>query len=64
MSKLKNNRDVINWYQYQTSDGKNLRLTNLGLVQTSDWYKRRTRTNVGIVQTSDGTNVRPVQMPD
>jgi len=31
---------------------------NVGLVQTSDWYKRRT------VQTSDSTNVEPVQTSD
>ena len=44
----------------QTSDGTNIRLTNVGQykrrtstnigpVQTSDWYKRRTSTNVGRV---------------
>jgi len=42
----------------QTSDGANLRLTNVGPVKTSDWYKRRT------VQTSDSTNVEPVQTSD
>ena len=38
----------------QTSDGKNIRLTNVGPVQTSDHYKRQTGTHVGPVQTSDG----------
>ena len=42
----------------QTSDGTNIRLTNVGRYkrrtrQTSDQYKRRTSTNVGLVQTSD-----------
>ena len=36
----------------QTSDGTNLRLTNVGLVQTLDWDKRRT------VQTSDQNKPR------
>ena len=53
----------------QTSDGANLRLTNVGPVKTSDQLKRRTGTNVGqykrrTVQTSDSTNVEPVQTPD
>ena len=39
----------------QTSDGTNLRLTNVGPVQTSDQYKRQTAgTNIGPVQTLDG----------
>ena len=48
----------------QTSDGTNIRLTNVGQ------YKRRTSTNIGPVQTSDrykrqtGTNVVPVQTSD
>ena len=51
------------WYQYkrwthkrrtlQRSDNTNVGLTNVGLVQMSDRYKRRTETNVGLVQTSD-----------
>ena len=45
-------------YQYkrrrqQTSDSTNVGRTNVGPVQTSDQYKRRTITNVGLVQTSD-----------
>ena len=53
------------WIQeVQTSDGTNIRLTNVGQ------YKRRTSTNIGPVQTSDqykrqtGTNVGPVQTSD
>jgi len=48
----------------QTSDGTNIKLTNVGQ------YKRRTSTNVGPVQTSEqykrqtGTNVGPVQTSD
>ena len=56
----------------QRSDSTNVGLTNVGLLQTSDWYKRRTNkrrtaTNVGLVQSSDwdkrqtSTNVGPVQ---
>ena len=51
------------WYQYkrrthkrrmpQTLDSTKVRRTNVGPVQTSDQYKRRTSTNVGLVQTSD-----------
>ena len=51
------------WYQYkrrthkrrmlQRSDSTNIGLTNVGLVQMLDWYKRRTGTNVGLGQTSD-----------
>ena len=37
----------------QTLDSTNVRRTNVGPVQTSDQYKRRTGTNVGPVQTSD-----------
>ena len=37
----------------QTSDGTNIRLTNVGTVQMLDQYKRQTSTNVGLVQTSD-----------
>ena len=37
----------------QRSDSINVGLTNVGLVQTSDRYKRRTETNVWLVQTSD-----------
>ena len=37
----------------QRSDSKNVGLTNLGLVHTSHWYKRRAGTNVALVKTSD-----------
>ena len=37
----------------QTSDSTKHGLTNLGLVQTLDLYKRRTGTNVRLRQTSD-----------
>ena len=45
----------------QTSDGTNLRLTNLGPVQTSDQYSR---TNFVLVQTSDYENDGSVQTLD
>jgi len=43
--------------QRSDSDSTNVRLTDVGMVLTTDWYKRRTRTNVGLVQRSDSTNV-------
>ena len=50
---------LYNGYQYkrrtlQRLDGTNFGITNVGLVQTSDWDKRRTGANVGAVQKSDG----------
>ena len=52
-------RKIIYRYQYkrrthkrrtpQTSDSTNVGRTNVGTVQTSDQYKRRTSTNVGRV---------------
>ena len=42
----------------QTSDGTNLRLTNVGQ------YKCRTRTNVRQYKRRTSTNVRPVQTSD
>ena len=37
----------------QRPDSTDVGLANVGLVQTSEWFKRRTGTNVGLVQTSD-----------
>ena len=50
--------ETIVRYQYQRRTHKRRTLqkwdsTNVGPVQTSDWYKRRTSTNVGPVQTLD-----------
>ena len=41
----------------QTSDGTNLRLTNVGLVQTSDWYKCRTVHTSDLYKRQTSTNV-------
>ena len=37
----------------QRSNSTNAGLTNVRLLQISDWYKRRNETNVMLVQTSD-----------
>ena len=42
----------------QRSDSTNVRLSNVGRVQTSDWDKRRTGTNVRLVQASDQYKLR------
>ena len=44
---------IIQKLEPQTSNGTNFGPTNVGLVQTSDTNKRRTRTNVGPVKTSN-----------